>query len=99
MSKDFTGYRYRIKELYSKLDNHHKNLLKKRILKATGISDTSFRRYLNQKEDDTTDIPTTVLYHFSIGFQTSMEALITKQENRPGQQPQTASNSNDNQPI
>lgn len=99
MRKEEINYRYRIKELYSKLDNHHKNLLKKRILKATGISERTFGRYLNQKEGDTTDIPTTVLYHFAIGFQTSIEALFTKQESRPEMQPQTAINSNDNQPI
>lgn len=75
-STEAAPLRYKIKTMLAAMPEPDRLRIKKRVLKATGISDSTYSRYLNQRQDDTTDIPAGVLHAFAVNLSTDMEDLF-----------------------
>lgn len=72
--------RYRIKPYLAGLPRHERLRFKRIIRAYTGISDSSYSRYLNLRRHDTGDIPARVLRAFAGLMNRTMEELFTETE-------------------
>ena len=58
-------YRYRIKQIIDALPPNTYAEIKKHIKKVCKISDSSYSRYINMRDNDTADMPASVLKEFA----------------------------------
>lgn len=68
--------KYKLKELFGKLDAYQNNLIKSRIIEDTGITRSTLWRHENIKFDETADIPAVVLKSYAKNLGVAMEALF-----------------------
>lgn len=69
-------FRYKMKYLFAVCTQKERMAIKKAVIEKTGISDSTFSRYINLQKADAADIPAFVLRAFAQVLETTMEDLF-----------------------